>query len=256
MDQSDLFELLEEKYYQYNTPDFIQDDPIRIPHSFSGKEDIEISAFLVSTLAWGKRKAILKAGNHLMECMDGSPADFIRNALPGDLNVFDSFVYRTFNGIDIQFFIRALRNIYLNHGGLEKVVSSAYLINQSIREALISMRELFFSIDFPERSARHISSVIKGSAAKRLNLFLMWMVRKDHAGVHFGIWKDVPASALMIPLDVHVQRTALALELLERKQADWKAVVQLTERLREFDPADPVKYDFALFGLSNFEKIK
>jgi len=251
-----LFSFLESKFDQYNNPEFIESDPISIPHLFERKEDIEIAAFFAATIAWGQRPTILRNARRLMQLMDDCPYDFIYGAAPSDLTRFSSFVHRTFNGEDVMFFVRSLRNIYRNHGGLENVFCRA-LINpgSDAKDSLQHFRNTFFSIPYPEHSGRQVADVASGSAAKRLNMFLRWMVRKDKRGVDFGIWNGIGVNQLYCPLDVHSGQVARKLGLLIRPQNDWKAVVELTSALRNFDPADPVKYDFALFGLGVFEKF-
>ncbi len=233
---------------KYNQTAFIEADPILIPHRFSKKEDIEIAAFISATLAWGNRKTILKSAGQFMTWMDNQPFDFVMNACENDLKSFLKFKYRTFNGIDSLFFIQSIRNIYVQHQGLEAVFSHGYFQNNEIKTAIGYFRQLFFSIPNPERTKKHVANPMEGSAAKRLNMFLRWMVRSDDQGVDFGLWKQIPMSALYIPLDVHSGSIARQLGILNRTQNDWKAVEHLTQKLREFDPLDPVKYDFALFG--------
>lgn len=248
-----LKDFLEEKYLQYNCIGFIESDPIAIPHLFSRKEDIEISAFLSATIAWGQRQTILRNAGKLMTLMDNNPYDFVMNSSPADLNYFNSFVHRTFNSIDCHYFIKALKQIYEQHGGLEKIFYSGYENDKTIKSAIIHFREIFLSFDPPERSSKHIANPDSGSSAKRINMFLRWMIRTS--GVDFGIWKGIPASALMMPIDVHSGNVARKLNLLQRKSNDWKAVEELTQNLRLFDPTDPVKYDYALFGLGIFDKF-
>lgn len=248
-------ELLEERAEYYNRPEFIETDPIQVPHLFSRREDIEIAGFLTATLAWGQRITIINKSKKLLKLMDDSPFDFITTAGIKDFVRFENFCHRTFNTIDTLYFISSLRNIYKFHGGLKNVFERGFSKEQSAEKALISFRSVFFEKEYPKRTVKHVPDVSKGSSAKRLNLFLRWMVRKDKKGVDFGIWKDISPSWLSIPLDLHTGRTARQLGLLERKQDDWKAVKELTGRLLEFDPADPIKYDFALFGagaLRNF----
>jgi uncharacterized protein (TIGR02757 family) len=247
-------DLLNAKHDQYNCRDFIQSDPIQVPHSFTGKEDIEIASFLTSTMAWGNRASIINSANKLMDLMDRTPYEFICQSHASDPDRFSGFVHRTFNSSDLAYFVRALQNIYLHHGGLETVFTTGYR-NGGAFGALSHFRRLFFSVGEPGRTAKHISDVEKGSAAKRLNLFLMWMVRRDNRGVHFGLWKDIPAAGLMIPLDTHVGRVSRSLGLLKRKAGDWQAVEELTARLREIDPDDPCKFDFSLFGLGLFDRF-
>lgn len=252
MTNTQLKEFLDEKYNQYNTPSFIETDPIQIPHSFSKKEDVEISALLTATIAWGNRKMIIRNAKQIVKLLDNEPCDFLLNASDDEIDTLTGFVHRTFNHVDLQFFFKSLANIYRNHGGLESVFSK---YPTDMPKALLHFREVFFEIPFPERSARHVSNVAKNSAAKRLNMFLMWMVRNDNRGVHFGLWDKIKPSALFLPLDVHTGNVGRKLGLLNRKQNDWKAVAEITDKLREFDVSDPVKYDFALFGLGVFEKF-
>ena len=246
--QSELQEYLDFKVEQYNTPLFIESDPIQLPHHFSRKEDIEIVAFLVSTIAWGKRSMIIKNGERLLEIMEHSPFEFIQNYKSGEL---DDFVHRTFNAIDLDFFFSSLRQIYEN-GGLEKAFSENKHI-PGIKGRIVNFRNHFLATEHLQRSEKHVSNPLKNSAAKRINMFLRWMVRNDNCGVDFGIWKSISSAELMIPLDVHTSVNARELGLLIRKQNDWKALEELMVNLRKFDPADPAKYDFALFGIGAFE---
>ncbi|MEX2369723.1 MAG: TIGR02757 family protein [Bacteroidales bacterium] len=248
-------EYLEEKVVQYNQPSFIPLDPIQVPHRFIDKEDIEIAAFLTATIAWGQRKTIINNAGRLIGMMPGGPYNFLMEYKEDELTPFLSFVHRTFNGFDCHYFLRALRSIYLDHGGLEKVFMEGYKQYGDMFGGLVRFRSVFFSNGDPGRTSRHISDVTSNSAAKRLNMFLRWMVREDAQGVDFGLWKQIPMSALYIPLDIHSGNSARKLKLLRRRQDDWKAVTELTGVLREFDPEDPVKYDYALFGLGVFEKF-
>jgi len=244
-----LKEFLNSSVDKYNQLNFIESDPISIPHKFTRKEDIEIAGFFTATIAWGNRKAILKSANQLMQWMDNSPYDFILNHSINELKPFNKFIYRTFNGTDCQFIIKSLQNIYSNHYGIEHVFTKGYEQNKKIDEAISHFRDVFLSIKHESRSEKHIANVYKGSSAKRLNMYLRWLVRHDNSGVDFGIWKGISPADLMIPLDVHSGTIARKLELLERKQNDWKAVMELTNKLKQFDATDPIKYDFALFGL-------
>jgi uncharacterized protein (TIGR02757 family) len=252
---SAIRDFLDEKVSLYNRPEFIETDPVLIPKSFTRKENIEISAFLASSIAWGNRISILKNARYLMQLMDNDPYEFTTKASEKELFTLSNFVHRTINGADMLFFVTSLKNIYLHFGGLEKLFSEGYRQGNDVQTALTRFHEIFFSIPYPVRSRRHIPDVASGSAAKRLNLFLRWMVRNDDRGVDLGLWKSIPASALMLPLDVHTGKTARELGLLQRRQNDWKAVEEVTSVLREFDPVDPVRYDFALFGLGIFEKF-
>lgn len=247
-------DLLESKYLEYCNEEFISLDPVQIPHYFTKKEDIEIAGFLSATISWGQRPVILKNAKMLMNLMEFDPHHFIMNHTSADLLVFNKFRHRTFLSEDIQFFLSSLKNIYHNYGGLEQVFMEGFK-KGGIKNGLIHLNEIFFSIDYPLRSRKHLSNPEKNSASKRLNMFLRWMVRQDHAGIDFGIWKNIPSSALMLPLDVHTARNARLYELLHRKQNDWKAVEEVTENLLIFDPNDPIKYDYALFGLGIFNKF-
>jgi len=251
----ELKSFLDEKYDLYNRETFIDTDPIQIPKAFSKKEDIEIAGFLAATIAWGQRPTIIKNANKLMDWMDQAPYDFILNAEASDFEAFAEFKHRTFNGEDAIFFMKALQNIYKNHGGLETVFSKPIKDSGEMKAALAYFREVFFSIEHPSRTEKHVSNVLKKSSAKRLNMFLRWMVRKDSRGIDFGLWESISPACLYLPLDVHTGRVGRKLELLKRKQDDWNAVDEITTSLRKLDPADPVKYDFALFGLGIFEKF-
>jgi len=251
--KSKLKEFLDEKVELYNRPFFIELDPISIPHRYSKKEDIEISGFLASTIAWGNRKMILRNANRMMALLDDSPFDFVMNSGERDLERMEGFVHRTFNSADLIYFIKALKHIYLQKGGLESIFND-YRTSDSLRPAIHELKTIFFELPHSKRTERHVSDPFKGSAAKKLNMFLRWMIRKDDHGVDFGLWKNIDPANLFIPLDLHSGNTARRLGLLTRKVNDWKAVEELTEVLRLFDPADPVKYDFALFGLGVNEK--
>ncbi|WP_306567665.1 TIGR02757 family protein [Flavobacterium lindanitolerans] len=252
MTDTELKAFLNEKVELYNNPDFIESDPIQIPHTFSIKEDIEIAGFLSSIIAWGNRKMIINNSKKMMELMGNSPYDFIMTHQDYQLERLENFVHRTFNGQDFISFIKALQNIYINHSGLETV----FLKNQkgdSMQESIHEFKKIFFEIEHLQRTQKHISDPLNNSAAKRINMFLRWMVRQDKKGVDFGIWKTISPSALSCPLDVHSGNVARKLGLLHRKQNDAKALAELDLQLRKLDPSDPVKYDFALFGLGVFE---
>jgi uncharacterized protein (TIGR02757 family) len=248
----DLKEFLDEKYNLYNRPSFIETDPIQVPHLFSVAEDIEIAAFLSATIAWGNRKMIIKNAKIIVNLIDNSPFDFILNCNDFDLERVKAFKHRTFNGEDLTFFLKSLQNIYKNHDGLRNIFEKDFV---DVKTSLTRFREVFFSINHPERTQKHVPNVLKKSAAKRLNMFLMWMVRKDNRGVHFGLWDKIPQNELKLPLDVHTANVGRKLGLLTRKQNDWQAVEEITDSLKGFDSEDPVKYDFALFGLGVFEKF-
>ncbi|MFW6259418.1 MAG: TIGR02757 family protein [Tangfeifania sp.] len=254
MKVEELKEFLDEKAEKYNRPAFIATDPIQVPRQFSQKENIEIAAFLTATISWGSRPAIIKNALRLMSLMDNRPFEFIVNGSGADFERLVSFVHRTFNGQDCIYFARSLRNIYQNYGGLQAVFETGYKYEGSVKSALHHFHSVFF--EFPgERTRKHIANVERGASAKRLNMFLRWMIRSDKKGVDFGLWDGIPTSELMLPLDVHTGNVARKLGLLTRKQDNWKAVEEVTSELRKFDPEDPVKYDFALFGLGAFEKF-
>jgi uncharacterized protein (TIGR02757 family) len=255
-------ELLDDKYRFYNRPEFIETDPIQIPRAFSKKEDIEIAGFIAAAIAWGKRPMIIRNANKWLEMMDNAPYDFVMNASQKDFKPLLGFVHRTFNGDDALFFMTSLQNIYKNHNGLEAVFEKGLQHKfenpknySSLYGALNHFRNVFMSSPHLARSGKHIANPSKGSAAKRLNMYLRWMTRQDKQGVDFGIWRSIEAKHLMIPLDVHSGRVARKLGLLIRKSDDWKSVEELTANLRQFDANDPVKYDFALFGMGVFGEM-
>ncbi|GAA4269629.1 TIGR02757 family protein [Hyunsoonleella aestuarii] len=252
MNQKDLKEFLDLKVSQYNNPKFIESDPIQIPHTFTKKEDIEISGFLTATISWGNRKSIINNANRLMLLLDNAPYDFVLNHKETDLEKLKSFVHRTFNGDDCIQFIKCLRNIYENHNGLEAVFSK-FVEKDSLQKSISEFKRIFFEIEHVTRTQKHVSDPLKNSAAKRLNMMLRWFIRNDNAGVDFGIWKSISPSQLSCPLDVHSGNVARKLGLLKRKQNDAKALKELDINLRNLDPLDPVKYDYALFGLGVFE---
>ncbi len=255
MDQ-DLKKHLNKCVKQFNQPDFIADDPIKIPHRFTKRQDIEIVAFWVSILAWGRRQTIINKAEELVQLMDGKPYEFILNHKEEDRKAFESFKHRTFNATDTLYFLEWLQQYYNSHDSLETAFSKHLgKKDENIENALIGFRNSFFSLpDFPKRTTKHIASPARNSSCKRLNMFLRWMVRKDNKGVDFGLWDTIKPSQLCIPLDVHVERVARRYKLITRKQRDWKTVVELTQNLKKYDPKDPVKYDFALFGLGVLEQ--
>jgi uncharacterized protein (TIGR02757 family) len=257
-----LKDFLEKKHDEYNSAKFIESDPISIPHQFTKKEDIEIAGFLTATIAWGQRVTIIKNATKMMRIMNNNPHEFILNATEKDLQRFDNFVHRTFNGIDAIYFIKSLQNIYIKHNGLAAVfmpsTSANFIGNEyTVLEAITKFRTLFFSIGSPTRTHKHVSNPAENSSAKRICMYLRWMVRNDKRGVDFGLWKNdqFNSQQLMCPLDIHSGNVARKLGLLNRNQNDWKAVEELTANLKKFDAKDPVKYDFALFGLGAFEKF-
>ena len=245
-------ELLEFKFEEFNAHHFIETDPISIPHQFSRKQDIEISALLVATIAWGNRTMIINNGKKLLRIMGESPYEFIME-YGGNKKAIDlQFVHRTFNNEDLHFFLKGLNKIYTENESLEDVFR-AHPDFPGVKGRIISFREKMLQTDHLQRSEKHISNPAKNSAAKRINMFLRWMVRKDASGVDFGIWDTIDSADLYLPLDVHTGNVARKLKLLKRKQNDWKAVDELMLKLRKMDPKDPVKYDFALFGLGVFD---
>jgi uncharacterized protein (TIGR02757 family) len=254
MNKKELKSFLDEKVLQYNTLDFIESDPVQIPHLFSLKEDIEIAGFLSATIAWGNRKMIIKNSHKMMDLMGNSPYDFVMSHTEDDLERLESFVHRTFNGQDFASFIRSLKHIYNNHGGLEAVFAK-YQEPSSMQKSISEFKKIFFEIEHQNRTQKHISDPMNGSAAKRINMMLRWFCRQDNKGVDLGIWKSISPSLLSCPLDVHSGNVARKLGLLTRKQNDGKALAELDLKLRELDPNDPVKYDFALFGLGVFEEF-
>lgn len=241
-------ELLDSRFELYHTKEFIESDPLQIPHRFKRKEDIEIASLLTATIAWGQRISIIRSADRLMNLLDNSPADFLLNASQSEWSRFHGFVHRTFQPADVHYFLDALRRIYQDEGGLEKVFTDGFHDN-GIFGAIVNFRKVFLQWSPLHRTHKHVSNPEKGSASKRINLFLMWICRPDDLGIHFGLWKDIPASELIIPLDVHVGRVARDLGLIDRRMNDWRSALELTEALKTFDPSDPVKYDFSLFGI-------
>lgn len=252
---------LDSKVIQYNQPGFIPNDPVSIPHLFSKKQDIEIMGLWAAVLAWGQRVTIINKCRELIALMDGEPYDFIMNHAETDLKRLLHFKHRTFNDTDTLYFISFFRHHYTRYPSLEDAFTQNLPIARgedyhTVEHALNNFRSYFFSLpDYPRRTIKHISSPAQKSTCKRLNMFLRWMVRKDHCGVDFGIWDKIHPADLICPCDLHVDRVARKLGLITRKQTDWQTATELTERLRAFDPADPVKYDFALFGLGIEEKF-
>lgn len=254
MTKAELKEFLDAKVLEYNHPKFLEDDPIQIPHRFTLKEDIEISAFLTATIAWGNRKSIINNATRLMGLMGHTPYDFVMNHSEEDLERLALFVHRTFNSIDLSYFVTSLQNIYQNHGGLEAIFTQ-HQTKDSMQPAISKFKEIFFETPYQPRTQKHVSDPNKGSAAKRINMFLRWMVRDNSTGVDFGLWEGIHPSKLSCPLDVHSGNVARKLKLLKRKQNDAKALLELDKNLRKLDAIDPVKYDFALFGLGVFERF-
>lgn len=254
MNKTELKAFLDEKALLYEKPDFIPLDPIQIPHRFEVKEDIEIAGFLAATISWGNRKSIINSANRLIEITGNSPYDFVMSYTPKDQHLLSGFVHRTFNETDLQTFILALQNIYAHHEGLESLFAK-HKTHDSLQPAISAFKKIFFEISHQPRTQKHVSDPLKNSAAKRINMFLRWMVRDASAGVDLGIWESIPTSILSCPLDVHTSTIARKLGLLSRKQNDAKTLLELDTSLRKMDAQDPVKYDFALFGLGAIEQF-
>lgn len=257
MNALELKALLDLKYEQYNRPDFVKDDPVQIPHLFTKKEDIEIAGFLTALIAWGRRDLIIRSAKRIIEAMDMQPYAFLTQAERQDWYRLKSFVHRTFNGIDCIALLESLREVYLSGDSLETIFQAGIKPGDAdIRNGIISARERLISRPgFPERTHKHLANPAKGSSAKRINMYLRWMVRQDKRGVDFGIWKHIDPALLIVPLDVHTGTVGRKLGLLTRKQNDWKAALALTEKLRKMCPEDPVRYDFSLFGLGVYKEI-
>jgi uncharacterized protein (TIGR02757 family) len=251
----DIKLFLDQKVIEFNHSTFIETDPIQIPALFTTKENIEIAGFLSATLAWGQRPTIIRNSLKLITLMNNDPIEFLLNTPEDEWDIFRDFKHRTFNSADCIYFLKSLKNIYQNHGGLEQVFTDGFRNEKTIFSSLVHFRKVFFELEHEHRTEKHVSNVEKGAAAKRLNMYLRWMIRSDKTGVDFGLWKQIPASAIMLPLDVHTGNVARKLGLLTRTPNDWRAVEEITSRLREFDAEDPIKYDFALFGLGVFEKF-
>lgn len=252
MKQKELKQLLEEKADQYNTPEFIANDPISIPHRLTKKEDIEIIGFIIASIAWGNRATILKSGEKLLNITGFEPHAFITGASPKEFEELN-FVHRTFNGTDLENFFKSIRRIYKNGSTLENAFGGKKF-QGGIKERIIHFRDIFIDSKFEKRSIKHISSPLSNSACKRINMYLRWMVRNDKRKVDFGIWNSIPMSDLCVPLDVHTGRIARELGLINRTQNDWNTVEEMMQVLRKFDPKDPAKYDYALFGIGVNEK--
>lgn len=252
MNKEQLKDFLEAKVIQYNTFDFIEPDPISVPHRYKLKEDIEIAGFLAATIAWGNRTMITKNGHRMMDLMGDSPYDFVMNHDEYQLERLESFVHRTFNSEDFKHFIIALKHIYTNHNGLESIFTK-HQTEDSLQPAIQQLHNTFFEIPHLDRTKKHVANPSKGSVSKRINMYLRWMIRKDNEGVDFGLWQSISPAKLSCPLDVHSGNVARKLGILNRKQNDTKALNELDTSLRFLDRDDPVKYDFALFGLGIFE---
>jgi uncharacterized protein (TIGR02757 family) len=248
-------EFLDEMTNRYNRPEFIDKDPVSIPHRYTNKEDIEIAGFLAATIAWGNRTMILNSARRMMKLLGNSPYDFIMSHSENDLEQIEGTIHRTFTSADFISIIRGLRHVYLNHYGMEDIFNK-HRTEDSLQPAIHEFRRIIFEPPHDLRAEKHVSDPLKGSAAKRINMYLRWMIRRDNAGVDFGIWKNIPQSILSCPLDIHSGNVARKLGLLSRKQNDAKAVQELDTVLRQMDSNDPVKYDFALFGLGVSKDFK
>lgn len=249
---------LDREVEEYNSPRFILNDPICVPHSFTLKQDIEISAFFAAILAWGNRTSIIRSAQRIMDAMHRAPYDFVCTHEEKELKAFLAIKHRTFNATDLLYFIHYLKFHYTNHSSLEDAFlpKSDDESNCTMKERLIYFYEQFFMHEHPHRTEKHISTPAKKSACKRLNMFLRWMVRQDDKGVDFGLWQRIPMSDLICPLDVHVGRVAHRLGLIRENKSNWLTAEELTMNLRELDPQDPVKYDYALFGLGAEERMR
>jgi len=252
----DLKAFLDQKSDQYNSVQFIETDPVSVPRIFTKKEDIEIAGFMAAMISWGQRITIIRNAKLLMQWMDNDPYDFILHFKHSDLQPFRKFIHRTFNGMDCEYFMWSLKNIYQRYGRMENAFGKGFGEDEpDVKNAIINFRHRFFELDHPARTEKHIANPAKKASAKRINMYLRWMVRQDDKGVDFGIWESITPGQLICPLDVHVAAVARKLGLMERKINDWLAAEELTVNLRKFNPEDPVKYDFALFGLGIFEKF-
>ncbi len=255
LNDQNLYNLLETSYLKFNKTNFIEHDPISIPHLFTKKQDIEIMGFWAAILAWGQRKTIINNCKMLVQWMGGSPHQFILNHTESDLKPFANFKHRTFNGDDALYFLAFFKDFYSKNDSLEQAFAPQNYIFENTENAIINFKNQFFSLEYaPNRTKKHIASPLSGSTCKRINMFLRWMVRKDTAGVDFGIWQNLQPKQLVCPCDVHVDRVARQLGLISRPQTDWKTALELTKNLKKFDANDPVKYDFALFGLGIEQK--
>jgi uncharacterized protein (TIGR02757 family) len=255
MNIQDLKKFLDRKVDEYNRPSFILNDPISVPHRFSKKQDIEIAGFFAAIFAWGNRTTIIQKSTELMGLMNNAPHEFCLNHDEEGLKRLTRFRHRTFNATDLLYFVSFLKFHYSRNESLETAFTQ-WMGNEdeTLEKALNGFYHYFFSLeDPPARTRKHIASPEKNSGCKRLSMFLRWMVRKDGSGVDFGIWQHISPAQLICPVDLHVARVAKRFGLLTRNQTDWPAALELTAHLRKLDKQDPVKYDFALFGLGVIE---
>jgi uncharacterized protein (TIGR02757 family) len=253
LNSAEIKDLLEQKLLEFNSLGFIEADPVCIPHRYTAKEDIEIAGLLAATISWGRRDLIVRAAGRMMELMCDAPHAFVMQASPSEMKALAAMVYRTFQGPDLQSMVLGLRRIYQEEGGLEYVMRLDNADTDTAAGIVRYRNAMLATPGFTPRTAKHIADPSAGSSAKRLNMYLRWMVRQDGAGVDFGIWRSLKPSQLICPLDVHTGNVGRKLGLLMRKQDDWRAALELTAALRKFDAIDPVKYDFSLFGLGIFE---
>lgn len=249
MSREELRDELEYLHDKFNNESFIESDPISVPHSFTLRDDREIAGFMAAAIAWGNRRAIVQSAHRMMRYMDNAPADFVRNASDSEIETLSTFVHRTFNGQDFKDFVRCMRHIITGWGGIGNYFEMRYKESGDMRRVLSDFRRDFFSVEHDRHCEKHISSIDRGAACKRLCMYLRWFVRRDNRGVDFGLWQGIPMSALYLPLDLHTGRMGRAFGLLQRKQDDWKAVEEITASLREFSPDDPTRYDYSLFGV-------
>lgn len=248
LSREELRELLDELHDKYNNPSFIEADPISVPHSFTNPIDREVAGFMAATIAWGNRRAIVQSSHRMMRYMDNAPADFVLNASEAEMAHLASFVHRTFNGVDFQDFVRGLRHIIEGWGSVGGFFEQSYERSGDVRCAISEFRKEFFNVEHDKHAEKHLSSIDRGAACKRIAMYMRWFVRQDDRSVDFGQWTKIPMSALYLPLDIHTGRMGRAMGLLQRKQDDWKAVEEITASLREFCPEDPTRYDYSLFG--------
>ena len=248
LSREELRELLDELHDKYNNPSFIEADPISVPHSFTDPIDREVAGFMAATIAWGNRRAIVQSSHRMMRYMDNAPRDFVLNASEAELAHLATFVHRTFNGVDFQDFVRGLRHIIEGWGSVGGFFEQNYEQSGDVRTAISEFRKEFFNVEHDKHAEKHLSSIDRGAACKRIAMYMRWFVRRDERGVDFGQWTKIPMSALYLPLDIHTGRMGRAMGLLKRKQDDWKAVEEITASLREFSPEDPTRYDYSLFG--------
>ena len=248
LSREELRELLDELHDKYNNPSFIEADPISVPHSFTDPIDREVAGFMAATIAWGNRRAIVQSSHRMMRYMDNAPRDFVLNASEAELAHLATFVHRTFNGVDFQDFVRGLRHIIDGWGSVGGFFEQSYEQSGDVRTAISEFRKEFFNVEHDKHAEKHLSSIDRGAACKRIAMYMRWFVRRDERGVDFGQWTKIPMSALYLPLDIHTGRMGRAMGLLTRKQDDWKAVEEITASLREFSPEDPTRYDYSLFG--------